>query len=191
MTTQVKNVTYSNFANEYLDDMINVAVGRFGENYIDRKKILDHVNCDNEMCTLALDENGNVLGYCLFFEDNMNSAEKDFKIPKQELISVTGSDSSICHTKSMALRKDCEKMGLGYNLFNRTLNKAQKIGYKAAWCPAWKRGSYVPVKNVLLKSGFTFFKTVHRIWEDDKNYTCVECNGPCKCDAAIYYKILN
>ena len=185
-------VQYVDFDERHLDGMLDIAIDRFGENYIDRDKILHFVNKDEAMCSIAVEKDTkDVLGYCLFFEENMDRASKDFKIPKEEMIAVTGSDSSLCHTKSMALKRGSERKGLGYNLFNRTLDKAQKIGYKVAWCPAWKRGDDMPVEKVLLRSGFNYFKTVHRIWEDDKTYRCIDCNGPCKCDAAVYYKILN
>lgn len=187
-----ETVQYVDFDERYLDSVLDIATDRFGENYINREQILGLTSKDDAMCSIAVDgEAKDVLGYCLFFEENMESASKAFKIPKDEMIAVTGSDSSLCHTKSMALRKGAEKRGLGYNLFNRTLDKAQKIGYKVAWCPAWKRGDYIPVEKVLLRSGFNYFKTVHRMWEDDKDYRCIDCKGPCKCDAAVYYKILN
>lgn len=185
-------VQYVDFDERYLDGMLKIAIDRFGENYIDKNKILSLADKDEAMCSLAVSaDTKDVLGYCLFFEENMEKASKDFKIPKDEMIAVTGSDSSLCHAKSMALKRGSEKRGLGYNLFNRTLDKAQKIGYKVAWCPAWKRGDFIPVEKVLLRLGFNYFKTVHRIWEDDKDYKCIECHGPCKCDAAVYYKILN
>jgi len=187
-----EKISYVDFDDRYLDGILDVAIDRFGENYISKKQILDLVKRDNSMCSVAVNErNNDVLGYCLFFEENMDKASNDFKISKEEMISVTGSDSSICHAKSMALRRGSEKKGLGYNLFNRTLDKAKNIGYKVAWCPAWKRGDYIPAEKVLLRSGFSFFKTVHRIWENDKLYKCIDCKGPCKCDAAVYYKILN
>lgn len=191
-STNGTQVHYSDFSHEYIDGIIDIGIKSFGENYITKEEILKYVNKDNEMCTLAIDKNTNeILGYCLFFEENMDKAEKDFHIPKTDLISITGSDSSICHAKSIAIRKTCESRGIGFNLFDKTINKAKNLGYKVAWCPAWKRGDFIPVEKVLLKSGFTYFKTVSNIWEKDKNYKCVDCNGPCKCDAAIYYKLLN
>lgn len=144
------------------------------------------------MCTVAIDKiKDEVLGYCIFFEESLKKAEKHFKIPVEELISVTGSGESICHTKSIALRGNCEKAGIGTELFKQTLDKAQKLGYKVAWCPAWIRENYVPVGNVLKRNDFTYYKTVGNLWEDDKDYKCIVCSGPCKCNAAVYYKILN
>ncbi|MDQ5983709.1 MAG: hypothetical protein RUMPE_00735 [Eubacteriales bacterium SKADARSKE-1] len=191
-STNGSTVFYSDFSSKYIDDIIDIGTQSFGENYITREEILKHIKEDNEMCTLAIDADTNeVLGYCLFFEENMDSAQKDFKIPKEELISITGSNSNICHAKSIAVRKNCESKGIGYNLFEKTLNKAKKMGYKIAWCPAWKRGDFIPAEKVLLKSGFKYFKTVSNMWEKDKSYKCIDCKGPCKCDAAIYYKLLN
>lgn len=191
-STNGDTVHYTDFSNEYIDSIIDIGTKSFGNNYITRDEILKCIDKDNNMCTLAVDKDTNeVLGYCLFFGENMDKAQENFRIPKEELIAVTGSDSSICHAKSIALRKEYEGRGIGGNLFNKTLNKAQKIGYKVAWCPAWKRGEFIPAEKVLLKNGFTYFKTVSNIWEKDKNYRCVDCKGPCKCDAAIYYKVLN
>ncbi|MBR1779767.1 MAG: hypothetical protein IJ758_04650 [Clostridia bacterium] len=183
-------VRYIDFSEKYLDGILEIASARFGENYITKDQIFDLAG--NEMCSLAIGARDiDVLGYCLFYEENLDKASRDFKIPKEDMISVTGSDSYICHTKSMALREGVEKRGLGYNLFKRTLDKAKHLGYKIAWCPAWKRGNYIPVEKILSKCEFDFFRIVPRLWEDDKSYKCVECGGPCRCDAAVYYKILN
>lgn len=192
MSNNSKNIEYKNFSSKYLDDIIKIANKRFGKNYYNRENFIENLNKSKGMCTVAIDKLKNeVLGYCIFFEESLKKAEKHFKIPIEELVSVTGSGESICHTKSIALKENCEKAGIGTELFRITLDKAQKLGYKVAWCPAWIRENYIPVGNVLKRNNFTYYKTVGNLWEDDKDYKCVVCSGPCKCSAAVYYKILN
>ena len=192
MGSNSKNVEYRDFSLKYLDDIIKIANKRFGKNYYTRENFMKTLDQSKGMCTVAIDKlKDEVLGYCIFFEESLKKAEKHFKIPVEEFISVTGSGESICHTKSIALRGNCEKAGIGTELFKQTLDKAQKLGYKVAWCPAWIRENYVPVGNVLKRNDFTYYKTVGNLWEDDKDYKCIVCSGPCKCNAAVYYKILN
>lgn len=185
-------IYYSDFSNKYIDGIIDVGVRNFGENYITREEILNYVNKDNEMCTIAIGTDTNkVLGYSLFFEENIDEAAKDFNIPKEELVLIAGSNKKICHAKSIAVSKDYTGKGIGYNLFNKTLNKAKNLGHKVVLCPAWKRGDVVPLEKILLKTGFTYFKTVSNMWKNEKKYMCVDCKGPCTCDAEIYYKLLS
>lgn len=185
-------ILYSDFSNEYIDDIIDIGVKNFGENYITREEILKYVNKDNEMCTLAIDADTNkLMGYCLFFAQSVKEAQKDFNISNEELNLFKGLNlnKEICHAKSISISSECKGRGIGYELFKKTLDKAKKLGYKLVLCPAWKRGDFIPVEKILLKTGFTYLKTVSNMWEDNKDYKCVDCNGPCKCDAAIYYKI--
>ena len=186
------NIEYRNFDAKYLDEIVNIANSRFGKNYYSNENFMKTLERSKGMCSVAVDKNTNeVLGYCIFFEEDLKNAEKHFKIPEEELAYVSGSGESICHTKSIALKENCEKLGIGMGLFTRTLEKAKNLGYKSAWCPAWIHHGYIPVGNVLKKNNFTYYKTVGNLWEDDNDYKYIVCHGPCKCDAAIYYKILN
>ena len=188
----VASIDYKDFSLEYLDDILNIANSRFGKNYYTRESFIKNLDESKGMCTVAVNRSNNeVLGYCIFFEENLDKAEKHFKIPKEELEAIAGSGDPVCHTKSLALKEGCEKFGIGTELFRKTLDKATDLGYKAAWCPAWVRNDYIPVGNVLKKNDFTYYKTVGDLWKDDKDYHCVVCGGPCRCNAAVYYKILN
>ena len=42
----------------------------------------------------------------------------------------------------------------------------------------------------LKKFGFCYLVNSKRVWYDKKELICPICNGRCKCDGAIYYKIL-
>ncbi len=184
-------VAYLDFSRYFLNDMIKIADSRFGENYIKEKEILKNVETENEMCKLAVNKiNGRLLGYCLFYDEDINTAEKTFKIPKEELIQVSGSSDNICHLKSLAISKDVEKSGIGQNLFGSCLEKAENLDFSAGWCPAWKRGNYVPAARILNLYGFKPYKTVSNLWFDDKEYKCIECKGPCVCECDVYFKKL-
>lgn len=186
---KLKNVAYKKFSPEYLDEVLKIANARFGENYYTKENFMETLNKSEGMCIVAIEKKTNeVLGYCIFYGEKLEEAEKHFKLSQEELSNISGGDEKICHTKSMAIKKKCEKAGIGSTLFEKTLEEAQKLGYKTALCPAWEINGQVPVANILDKNDFVYHSTVGDLWKDDENYKCVVCNGPCRCNAAIYYK---
>lgn len=192
MDDAVKNIEYKNFSSEYLDEIINIANARFGANYYTKDSFMENLKSSKGMCTVAIDKDSNeVLGYCIFFEESIENAEKYFKVSKEELINVGNSREPICHAKSLAIKEKCENIGIGTKLFELTLDKAKNLGYKTAWCSAWLKGDDIPAKDILDKSGFIYYKTVSGLWKNNNKYRCIVCNGPCRCKDAIYYKILN
>ena len=122
---------------------------------------------------------------------NLEGLAKEFKLNKYEIKRIVGNDERICVAKSLVLQKDSEKAGLATELTRRGLEKAKRMGFYSCWSPLWiRKDGAVPAEHVIKRNGFTFYKVVHMLWVDDKDYKCLDCNGPCKCDAAIYYKIL-
>lgn len=180
------------FSKDYIKQVVNLANERFGKGYINEKKLLDYITSDKLFGTLIINKkNNNLLGYAIFLEKTLNDVKTDLKLSPKDIDNITeGLNENLCYIKSIALKKEYEKIGLGSKIFVETINKAIDKSLKIGICPAWKRKNEVPLKNVLLKSGFKYYNTVPLLWIDDKEYECVECKGPCCCDGEIYYKKL-
>lgn len=188
----IKNVKFIDFSPEYLDSMIELGEKRFGEMYTNRDKLYSYVTNKNNICKLAVDKESNrLLGFFLSHKTNVPNLSEEFKLTEDDIRNVVGGHENLCVAKSLVLQKDAEKYGLATELVREGMEKAKKMGYYSAWSPLWIRKDHsIPAKKVIERNGFKFSEISHMLWVDDKDYKCVDCHGPCKCDAAIYYKIL-
>ena len=190
--SQVITIKYTDFSLRYLSSMVELGVERFGEKYTNESKLRAYVENKKNVCKLVVDaESDRLLGFFLMHGTNLEGLAEEFKLNKFEIKQVIGNNEKICVAKSLVLQKDSEKAGLATELTRRGLEKAKRMGFYSCWSPLWiRKDGAIPAEHVIERNGFTFYKVVHMLWVDDKDYKCLDCNGPCKCDAAIYYKIL-
>lgn len=172
--------------------MVELGDGRFGENYTNEDKMQKYAENENNICKLAIEaKEDKLIGFFLMHGTTISGLAKEFKLKIDEIKNFIGDNEKICIAKSLALQKNSEKGGIATELVKESLEKAKRMGFYSSWSPLWirKNGS-IPAKHVIERNGYLFYKNVHMLWVDDGNYRCVDCDGPCRCDAAIYYKIL-
>lgn len=188
----MKNVEFIDFSPDYLDSMVELGEERFGEMYTNKDKLYSYVIDKKNICKLAIDkENNRLLGFFLSHSTDVPNLSEEFKLSESDIRNVVGGHENLCVAKSLVLQKDAEKYGLATELVREGMEKAKKMGYYSAWSPLWiRKDNSIPAKKVIERNGFKFSEISHMLWVDDKDYKCVDCHGPCKCDAAIYYKIL-
>lgn len=192
MTTQVITIKCIDFSLKYLNSMVKLGEERFGERYTNKDELRAYAENENNICKLAIDiENDKLLGFFLMHGTNITGLSKEFKLTTDEIKKISGNNEKICVAHTLVLQKYVEKFGLATELTKKGLEKAKEMRFHACWSPLWiRKDGSIPAQNVIERNGFTFYKVVHLLWVDDKNYKCIDCNGPCRCDAAIYYKIL-
>ena len=184
-------IGYKDFSKDYLFPMVELANLRFGDNYINTEDLLSYITERGGVCTLAVDEEDKLLGFCLFYGETFKNISEQLKISKEEMLSVIKENCNLCVAKSIVLAESAQGMGIADNLLKINLEKAKNKGYDYVFAAAWdKGGGDVPAKNVSVKNGFKFLKTSSMVWINYKNYKCVICNGPCRCNAEIYYRAL-
>ncbi len=192
MQTAVATVKCIDFRPRYLDQMVELGEERFGEKYTSESKLRSYIEKKDNICKLAVNGEGDrLLGFFLMHRTSVLGLAKEFKMKAPEIERVIGDNRKICVAKSLVLQKDVEKGGIATKLAQRGLEKAKSKGFYSCWSPLWiRKDGAIPAQNVIERLGFTFYKIVHMLWVDDKDYKCIDCKGPCKCDAAVYYKIL-
>ena len=184
-----EGIIIKGFDEKYVDQYVDFANETFGENYIDKKTLLKHVNCENEMCTLAIEESSNrLIGFCIFYVETPKEIIKNCIFTRKELDMLRTDKKNICHIHSIAVKKEYQKSGISFELFESTLSKAKKLGFTFGFAIAWKRKDFIPAKKILINHGFIKLKTLSMPWYNNKTYSCIDCNGPCKCDGVVYYK---
>ena len=188
----VATVKYIDFLPRYLGQMVELGEERFGEKYTNEDKLRAYIEKKDNICKLAVDaENDRLIGFFLMHGVSLEDLAREFKLTTREIIDVIGANKKICVAKSLVLQKDAEKSGIATELAQKGLKKAKIKGFYSCWSPLWiRKDGAIPAQHVIERIGFIFYKIVHMLWVDDKNYRCLDCNGPCKCDASVYYKIL-
>lgn len=190
---KARNVEYIDFSPQYLDEMVKLGEKRFGEMYTNKDKLLSYVTNKNNICKLAIDKDENrLLGFFLTHASSIKGVSEEFKLSEEELKNVVGGHNNLCVARSLVLQQDAEKAGLATELVKKGMQKAKDMGFHSAWSPLWiRKDGSIPAKKVIERNNFKFSNIItHMLWFDDKDYKCLDCHGPCKCDAAIYYKIL-
>ena len=61
----------------------------------------------------------------------------------------------------------------------------------AVFAICWKPGKIVPAGKMLKECGFDDLTEAKNVWYDDKDLVCPYCKGRCRCDAEVFYKLLN
>lgn len=180
------------FSPLYLNDIIDLAKKRLGDGYSNSEELQRYANRPSNIFKLIIDAaNGNLVGFFKMHGTNVSGLAKEFKLTPDEIRNVVGGNESICVAKSLVLQKECEKAGLATNLVRDTLEEAKQKGFYSCWSPLWvRKDGSIPAKKIMDRNDFKYYKNSHMVWVDDKEYKCIDCEGPCKCDAAVYYKIL-
>lgn len=192
LSKQDVEIKFIDFSSQYLKEMVKLGNERFGNNYTNENKLRKYAENENNICKLAIDtKEDKLIGFFLMHGTNISGLSKEFKLKIDEINKFIGDNEKICVAKSLALQKNSEKGGIATELVRESLETAKRMGFYSSWSPLWiRKDGSIPAKNVIERNGYLFYKNVHMLWVDDKNYKCIDCDGPCKCDAAIYYKIL-
>ena len=75
-------------------------------------------------------------------------------------------------------------------MLERMLERLRETDAALAVCIAWKINGFVPLADNLTGCGFQYITDSHLVWYDHEDLVCPYCKGRCKCDAAVYYKML-
>lgn len=178
------------FNSEYTDDVIRLCDERFGKNYITKSDLKSFINHGAKF-TLALDEDKKLLALSMSYITDMGYASRYLSISAQEIKDVQGGDFPIGIIKFIVVARSAERLGLAHKLMDLEIENMKKGGAKFIWASLWKKGNVIPAKKIVEDYGFKYFKTVHNRLEDNHKYVCNFChNVPCRCDDAIYYKMV-
>ena len=156
---------------------------RFGKGYI------DHDEFSRWLCYpdffLALDYDGEFVGYVCILPSDPDEVCRKTALPIDE-VRAECENKKVIRCRSAVLREEFERCGFMRMLWEKVFANAKAAGYDIAYCPAWKYDGFVPMDHLLTKLGFFAVAEKEMLWYDEENYTCVVCNGRCRCTARVY-----
>lgn len=162
-----------------------ICESRFGKGYISKSEFEKWV-LDGDFCKVA-DYDGVVAGLVYLMPEETESLAKALKLD-EEYIRNFANGKKVVHSRCAVLDKDFDQRGIMTTTHNEIFDNIKKAGFGAVFAPAWTYDGYTPMAKLLDKFGFEFLAIKQNIWYDIEGYTCIICNGKCKCDAAIYQK---
>ena len=161
-----------------------------GSGYADEKKIRRWFD-DQLSFYCALDDSGDVCGFCVFLISDFDKISKHMNLPAELNEQYRKTARKVCYAKSIAIDANARGMGLANRLFSCCLADSVSSGADTAFGSAWKNGEELPMHKILIDSGFAPIVEIPDAWFDDEDYICSVCNGRCRCTGVVYYKDLN
>lgn len=172
---------------EYYDIIRELCDLRYGEGYMTRE-VYGHWMERPEMIQIALVD-GDFAGYSSMLPVTAQEVTEKMKVDREDVERIAAG-RPIIYYKSTVIPFEYEGRGHFQALARVAISTAREQGYGSMFSTAWTYGGYTPLARPFARLGFEYLYRRGMLWYDDKNYTCIVCKGPCKCDAEIYYKIL-
>ncbi len=172
------------------DDFENIRAlcdERYGEGYFTREDF-ERFSERPELFTAA-ENDGDFAGFALMVPASEEKVSEQMKIPANEVHKLANGKPLLIY-KSLALRKQYEKMGLPYTMSKLLLTEAKKQGYGTLFASAWVYNGKMPIEKLFKAFGFIPLGIRNNLWYNETNYRCTVCGGRCRCDAMIFYKSL-
>lgn len=186
-------INYIDFTLDYMDAMLDLCNDRFGEGYLNEETLCKYVEDDDYFCKIAVDfESNKLLGFSVFFATNISDLLDEFNLSTKDVEDIIDENDKLCVIKTVALQRDVEKLGLANELLKISIETMRDMGFNSMWGSAWiRKNGRIPAKKLLERNNFNFLKITHLTFFNNLDYICPDCQGRCRCNDAIYYKILN
>ena len=177
---------------EYLDQATQLCGKCVGENLYTKSIIEATIKQQNQQFFLLITPQKKAVAYIYFKLINLREAELLSKKSLSKLKQIVKKDDLIIgNLQSIGVLAEYRKYKLSEYLMKVYLEYLLKnTQADIAFGVFWKKNGEIPMEKNLKKLGFCYLVNSKRVWYDKKELICPICNGRCKCDGAIYYKIL-
>ena len=182
-----EKITILPFEGEGVDYLLEIADSELGKGYLSREQILSS-STFTDIAVLG----GEIIGFSCGIVKNgkeffLENGQFPSGIKKRMLI-----QERIGITKSLAIRKDRQNLGVGTSLFAVRIENFRKLGAGAVLMPGWQYpGGTTAIDGIARSFGFRKLGTVKDYYYRDsikRQYSCPVCGPPpCRCSAVIYF----
>lgn len=172
---------------EYYDDIRRHCDQRYGTGYM-TQELYRHWMEHPELVQIALVD-GQFAGCTGMYPVTPEQAVRKLDADPADVERIAG-DWPILYYNTTMVTKQFDGRGYSQAMIKSALRIAREEGYGSIFGSAWIYDGGIPIARTVSRMGFQPLYRRKMLWYHDKNYTCVICKGPCKCDALIYYKKL-
>ena len=176
---------------EYLSRTAELCGQCVGENLYPESYIASIMEKPGHFFELFLTQEDEIAGYCYSYLTTLEEAAASAKLPVDVLAAVSPDKNPVVtKIQSIGIAPAYRNQGLGRQMLERTMERLRETDAAIAICIAWKINDFVPLADNLTGCGFQYLTDSHLVWYDYEELVCPYCSGRCKCDAAVYYKIM-
>lgn len=176
---------------EYLGRVAELCGQCVGENLYPESYLASIMEKPGHFFDLFLTGEDEIAGYCYAYLTSLEEAAAAAKLPADVLATVSlVKNPVVANIQAVGTAPACRNQGLGRQMLERMLERLRETDAALAVCIAWKINGFVPLADNLTGCGFQYITDSHLVWYDHEDLVCPYCKGRCKCDAAVYYKML-
>ncbi len=163
-----------------------------GKDLYDEEEIKKSIDDANIFFYLLKQQNGETIGYIYFYITDEVQIASDGKMPASKIRSVcTEKKIPVGKIQSVGVKEQYRKCGLGAKMIGIALERFKECGVRRVFIICWKKGDAVPLAQSLMQYRFDFLALAEMVWFDHPRLYFPYCKGRCRCDAEVYYKILD
>lgn len=162
-----------------------------GKNLYTRQYLAEVIHKPGHYYSVLMTPERKLAGYIYYYLAGMEGASAVAKLPPEQLPVLPAKQSPVFGVlRSIGVDEAYRRNGLSVRLVEHYLEQLHRAGADMAFGVFWKPGGSVPMEKTLKRFGFSHLTDAHLIWYDNEDLVCPFCKGRCRCDAAVYYKIL-
>ena len=177
---------------EDIDEVRQLCDECVGQNLYSEGEIASTLSDEDRFFYLLKNEKGKIIGYIYYYLTDEDSIAEYSKLDKALLHSVCQkTEKKVGKIQSVGLKENYRGCGLATQMIHFVLGKLRAVSVEVVFIVCWKPAGSVPLKKALSGCDFSFLTEAEKVWYDDADLICPYCNGRCRCNAEVYYKILN
>lgn len=163
-----------------------------GKDLYSEEEIRNSIDARQSFFYLLKDKDGEAVGYIYFHTTGVQQIAEDGKLDMCLLRSVCPVGTVTAgKIQSIGLKDHYRRSGYGKYMIDFAVRKFKELNLQSVFIICWKKGNDVPLGNTLNQCRFHFLSTTKMVWFDHPRLYCPYCRGRCRCDAQVYYKILD
>lgn len=163
-----------------------------GKNLYREEELLSAIVEKDRFFYLLKTDKGEPAGYIYYYltdEESIANATK-LDISVFHAVYMAGG-KKVGKIQSIGIKDTFRGLGLATKMFRFATKELSMRSAGAVFAVCWKPGKIIPAGNVLKECGFDDLTEAKNVWYDDKDLVCPYCKGRCRCDAEVFYKLLN
>jgi len=169
------------------DNLNNLCNRRFGTGYLDYKDFLDKIKFPR--LNLVAEDKGKAVAMVSMIPTEAHKLAEFMQMDEQELLKDAAGRKMIRY-KTAVCDEDYEGKGIIHFLTGEIIRNVKEDNFGVILASVWKYNGKAPASRLLRSFEFKDLGERHMMWYNQKDYECVVCNGPCKCDAELFELIL-
>lgn len=178
-----------------IPDIINICNEELGKEYLTFQSLKKMITDEKIFIKIALSLNSEIIGFYIgLIASNMEMKKLLHDIPFTDFHPSFNKTETFGVIKTVAIRKDFKKKGIGTTLMKDCLLKFEKREISIISLIAWKSKKGINMERIMATNQFMNLKEIKNYWTSEsiqKNYYCPECGAPpCNCSAVVFGKII-